>query len=172
MQKADILRFLLLAFAFLAIHYGILWRQWNLERLQVNLLTLEWDLALLKRRLPGSAELRQLESLIGRLRELGPDLVFARIIAAKLLPGNRAGSNSCRQALQKIEDQSIREQALSVLNQAEKSVALKLTTGSPLLWCYLAFRFLSGATILSARGLAESVPGFDLLESTLIEDVL
>lgn len=167
MQKADILRFLLLSLALVMVHCCFLWRQWNAERLRTRLLVLEWELASLVRNHPGGQDapgLPRLERLIGRLGEAAWDIVYSRILISRLLlPAG--GSQSCRQSLESIESGPLRGKAVEILDQVDRAVAVKLVTGSPLLWLWGAAKLLRGGS--AGDGAGKWVPGYELLELSL-----
>lgn len=164
MQKADIWRFLLFALALLAVHYTVLWRHWNNETLRQRLLVLEWDLSQLVRSHPaesGSDGVIQLQWLVRRLAESSQDLVYSRILFARIL---LQPTRSCRDALGDTEATLLRVHALEILDRVERAVALKLVTGSPVLWMYAAYRTISGTM---GKTSINWVPGYQWLEVSL-----
>lgn len=163
MQKADIWRFLLLSLALIAVHCCFLWRQWNAERLRMRLLVLEWELAGLIRSGRGgrnTPDLLRLETLIRRLGEAAWDIVYSRILISRLLL-HASGHVSCRQRLESIETTALRQKAVEILDQVDRAVAVKLLTGSPLLWLHGAAWLLRGGSV---DGAGKWVPGYELLE--------
>ena len=173
MQKADIWRFLLFALALLALHYGFLWRQLNVDRLRMRLLVLEWRLVeLIRSQAAGeeALELDQLRTLIHRLAKTGPDLVYTRIaLACILLRGQQP--NSCRRALESIASLPVRDKSIEILGLVEEAVSFKLLVGSPLLWLPALYRWARQGSQAGALRLKGLVPAYELLEHTLNEEL-
>lgn len=146
--------YLLVVFWCLALHAGFLWRDYLADRLRVELLLLECELAALASLLgPADREellrLRSLFSTVGRNAET---VFFSRLLLAALFC--RRATNY-RQRLAALTSVGDRPRALDIYDRFEDAVARKVMAGSPLFW----------VARLLVRPL-QRVPGVHLLSAT------